>query len=117
MTCQEQWKHYRKLRWQAFFGWLFGAYLGRFPSDFNVLLYKLCGFYLPMWAFYMLLVICAVIGFSTLIYTWTRLGRWPCPRCGQPFFAWGPFGNLGSNPFKMKCRNCGLRKWQCDKTA
>lgn len=35
-----------------------------------------------------------------------------CPNCGFGFFAWGPWG-LGHNTFARKCRNCGLRKWEC----
>ncbi|SNS33732.1 hypothetical protein SAMN05421770_101558 [Granulicella rosea] len=36
-----------------------------------------------------------------------------CPRCGSKFYRNGP-GIFGLNRFARKCRNCGLRKWQCD---
>ena len=36
-----------------------------------------------------------------------------CPQCGSRFYAWGPFG-MGHNGFARKCRNCGLKKWQCN---
>jgi hypothetical protein len=39
--------------------------------------------------------------------------RFRCPRCGSRFTAWGPWG-MGYSSFKRQCRNCGLRKWQCD---
>jgi hypothetical protein len=35
-----------------------------------------------------------------------------CPRCGERFY--GVQSNVGLNHFQRKCRNCGLRKWQCE---
>ena len=37
----------------------------------------------------------------------TRLIRWPCPRCGQPFFAALWYNNEWAN----HCVNCKLAKW------
>ena len=39
-----------------------------------------------------------------------------CPRCGSPFYAWGP-RRIVHNSFATRCRNCGLQKWQCDGTV
>jgi hypothetical protein len=117
MTCLEQWKHYRALRWQAFFGWLFGSYMGRFTVDLSALYYFCFHRMMAIWVLWVLTGLSLLVGFSLLFYTWGRCGWWPCPRCGRAFFAWGPrFFNrdVGSNPFVKKCRNCGLRKWQCD---
>jgi predicted RNA-binding Zn-ribbon protein involved in translation (DUF1610 family) len=36
-----------------------------------------------------------------------------CPRCGERFYRVDSLRN-GLNPFQKKCRNCGLRKWQCE---
>jgi hypothetical protein len=41
-------------------------------------------------------------------------GTFRCPRCGHKFYARGPFGLL-QNKLARKCRNCGLRKYQCKK--
>jgi hypothetical protein len=41
-----------------------------------------------------------------------RFSRFRCPRCGNRFDAVTSFG-FGHNTFAKKCRNCGLRKWQC----
>jgi hypothetical protein len=48
-----------------------------------------------------------------LVIVGNRASVFRCPRCGSRFYAWGPFG-LGRNGFARKCRNCGLRKWQCE---
>jgi len=114
MTCQEQWTHYRKLRWQAFFAWIGGAYLGRFSIDFSSFLHWVTGLWEPEWLFYTMEAICVVIAFSFLIFTWTRWAKWPCPRCKKPFFGVVFFGKvLGANPFHRYCWNCDLKKWQC----
>jgi len=116
MSCQEQWDRYRKLQWQAFFGWLGGSYLGRFPSDLTMLIYKTTGHSMPQIVFYTLLAISAVVAFSLLIFTWTRYGNFPCPQCRKRFFASGSKGLVSryeTNPFIRECRNCGLKKWQC----
>ncbi len=48
---------------------------------------------------------------------WLVLGNvvraFRCPRCGSRFYALWSWG-MGHNPLARKCRNCGLRKWQCD---
>jgi hypothetical protein len=45
-------------------------------------------------------VIAAVVGRIRLI-------RWPCPRCGRPFFA-----SWYNNEWADRCVNCKLDKWQ-----
>jgi hypothetical protein len=113
----DDWKRYRLLRWQAFFGWLGGCYLGRFPSDLARLYYAVFHSLMNLVIYWLLYGLCAVAAFSLLIFTWTRLGRWPCPRCGRLFFSFGQtvFGkDFGSNPFRWRCRYCRLRKWACD---
>jgi hypothetical protein len=117
MPCVDDWKHYRALRWQAFFGWLGGSYLGRFTSDISRLYYALFRTYMNVVVYWTLTALSLIAGFGLLIFTWTRLGWWPCPRCGRPFFAAGTrfLGKYGgTNPFARRCRQCGLRKWACD---
>ncbi len=114
MTCEEQWARYRKLRWQAFFGWLFASYMGRFSLDLSRFIHLISGFYLPDRVFYVLVPISILIGFSGLFVTWFRWGWWACPRCAKPFFGVSTFGLvLGANPFRRNCGNCDLRKWTC----
>ena len=33
--------------------------------------------------------------------------RWPCPRCGKPYFS----ATLYYNSFARRCLHCGLPKW------
>lgn len=116
MACAEDWKHYRVLRWQAFLGWLFGAYMGRFASDLSRLYYALFHTSMNLKVYWGLTAICVAAGFSILLYTWIRWGWWACPRCGGPFFGTTPFFGkaCGANPFRRTCSNCGLRKWACN---
>jgi len=115
MNCQERWAHYRKLRWQAFFAWLGGSYLGRFPGDLSWLIHKISGHYLPDWLYYALVGVCLVTAFGFLIFTWHRWAAWPCPRCKLPFCIVGRniYALTWRNPFARKCVNCGLKKWTC----
>jgi len=122
VSCEERWKLYRRLRWEAFGGWLLGAYMGRFPGDLAHLVYLLFGVEMPLWLYYALLSVSAILAFSLLIFTWGRLAEFPCPRCGIAFrYAggvprWWQFIERSSrfSPFARKCQNCGLRKWSCE---
>ncbi len=117
MACLDEWKRYRVLRWQAFFGWLGGCYLGRFPSDLARLYYAVFQSSMNLMIYWILYGLCAITAFSLLIFTWSRLAHWPCPRCCRRFFSFGPslfFKDAGSNLLRRKCKYCGLRKWACD---
>jgi hypothetical protein len=52
--------------------------------------------------------IALAIGWMVLFaVTGIRLQRFPCPRCGEAFFARGIYHNI----FARKCLNCGLAKY------
>jgi hypothetical protein len=56
----------------------------------------------------------AIIPYVVVLVVFSiNVSNFACPRCGNCFYAWGPWG-LGHNSFARKCRNCGLRKWQCE---
>jgi hypothetical protein len=106
-NCAEEWTKHRKrthIVWGLFAGWIpYGFFVG--ITVLNWLRLR------PSFAFaavvpYML----ALVIFSNVV------SAFRCPRCGSRFYAWGPWG-LGHNSFARKCRNCGLRKWQCDGTS
>ena len=104
--CAGAWaKHrrYMRLTWVIFVGWIpYGALV---IEVFQVLLH-LPTFVIPAIVPYVL----ALILLSNLV------SMFRCPRCGSRFYVWGPFG-LGHNGFAKKCRNCGLKRWQCDLSA
>ena len=114
MTCEEQWKQYRKLRWQAFWGWLGGAYLGRFPLDLTWLIYKVSGHNLPETVYNGLVGVSLVTAFTFLNITWTRWGTWPCPRCKLPFCIVGRhfYALTLAQPFRSQM--CELRAKEMD---
>ncbi|HXE09730.1 MAG TPA: hypothetical protein VN612_17630 [Acidobacteriaceae bacterium] len=104
VDCTEAWaKHCRlnRISWIMFAAWIpYGmvgglAFYKFFPNANSNLVF--------VW------VIPYVI---TLIVVGNMVSRFRCPKCGYRFYAFGPFG-LGHNGFARKCRNCGLRKWQC----
>ena len=105
-NCTEEWtKHrkYKRMVWILFAGWIpYGSLVVLIVSR----LHTTAGF-----AFVALLIpyILALVIFANLVSIFR------CPKCGSRFYAWGPWG-LGHNSFAKKCRNCGLRKWQCDGT-
>jgi predicted RNA-binding Zn-ribbon protein involved in translation (DUF1610 family) len=46
---------------------------------------------------------------ALVIWYGAHIHEFPCPRCGKPFFRFGPFP---VNPmFVKRCPNCGLEKW------
>jgi hypothetical protein len=105
-NCTEVWaKHrlYTRLTWALFIGWIpYGALV---IEVFYVLL-RQSSFVIP-----------AIVPYAlALIIVSNIVSMFRCPRCGSRFYAWGPFG-LGHNGFARKCRDCGLRKWQCDPPA
>ena len=102
-NCAEEWTRHRKythIAWGLFAGWIpFGFVVGslivwlhlRVNLAFVALIPYLLG----------------LVIFANVVSVFR------CPRCGNRFYAWGPWG-LGHNSFARKCGNCGLRKWQCD---
>jgi hypothetical protein len=104
VDCGELWEQHRRrtwICWGMFFGWIpYGAAVFRLLSLIHLsespVIVILLGGYILTWV---------VLG--------CLVGQFRCPRCGGRFYAWGPWG-LGHNGFKRSCRNCGLRKYQCD---
>ena len=103
--CALSWARYRELArvaWILFAGWipyglLVSLVLGHLVAELS-----------SGWIF------AAVVPYiAALVIVANMAGNLRCPRCGYRFFALGPFG-LGHNSFARKCRNCGLKKWQCD---
>jgi hypothetical protein len=103
-NCAELWAKHRKLNrigWSLFAGWIpYGIVIiqvfSRWLHAKDWLVFGALGLYAIGWV--------AVMNF---------VSAFRCPRCGSRFYAWGPWG-MGHNSFARKCRNCGLRKWQCD---
>jgi hypothetical protein len=102
-NCAEEWaKHRKRTRvvWGLFAGWI--------PYVFFVIAVLNWLHVRTTFAFVALVpYILAFVIFGNVVSVFR------CPRCGSRFYAWGPWG-LGHNSFARKCRNCGLRKWQCD---
>jgi len=107
--CEAAWAKHRKwtrITWGLFLGWIPFAFsvielLEIQPKRFGVetpaaIVFTLFGGYV-----------------LSLIIISNIVSAFRCPRCGARFYAWGPWG-LGHNGFARKCRNCGLKKWQCD---
>jgi hypothetical protein len=99
------WAAHRKVRrvlWGLLAGWIpYGAFVG-------VIILGLFPGLNSGWIFVAVAPYLIALGVVANL-----VGNFRCPRCGFRFFAWGPFG-LGHNTFARKCRNCGLKKWQCD---
>jgi hypothetical protein len=79
------------------------AWLGGFAS-IAALLVALDAFGAPEWA-------PMALGLAWMaVFAWTsiRLQRFPCPRCGKPFFS----TTFSYWPFAQECRHCGLPKGQ-----
>jgi hypothetical protein len=101
---------------------VFGAYLGRFPTDLAGLWFVVFRLQMPFWFFYGLLLIGFIVAFSLLIATWQRLANFRCPRCGNAFRYhggapkwWALIGQSSRfRPLARKCQTCGLRKWSCE---
>jgi hypothetical protein len=53
----------------------------------------------------------AIIGGVMYYVFGTKLGRWRCPRCGQPFAAPNVLGR--HIPLVRRCVSCGLEAGQC----
>jgi hypothetical protein len=58
----------------------------------------------------------------TLVVFFTRVSRWPCPRCGRDFLYRSPSDRgpgqnwYGTWPFAGRCVHCGLPKWAAGST-
>jgi hypothetical protein len=101
-TCSEQWTKHRKQQWIAlalFVGWI----------PYGLLVLHIQGWTHSDYAGLALFpYMVALLVVSAKVF-WFR-----CPRCDERFYMRGPWGLGGHNPFTGKCRNCGLRKWQCE---
>jgi hypothetical protein len=105
-NCSEEWAKHRKLKiafWGLFAGWI--------PCGFLVIT-------ATNWLKFPNYALAAIVVPYALAWIVLHIivSNFRCPRCGSRFYAWGPWG-LGHNGFATKCRNCGLRKWQCDGTV
>jgi hypothetical protein len=99
--CAEMWKKHRTLTW---INWaLFAAWV---PFGIFVL-------NIAQWTHSNYAGLALIPYFVVFMIVGTRVSLFRCPRCGNRFHRWGPWG-IGNNPFARKCWNCGLRKWQCD---
>jgi hypothetical protein len=99
--CLEQWTKHRKqtrIVWALFVGWIpYGIFVLRTETSTH-------SDYVGL----------ALIPYVLVLMIVSAKASWfRCPRCRERFYAWGPWG-LGHNGFARKCRNCGLRKWQCE---
>jgi uncharacterized membrane protein (DUF485 family) len=107
LNCAEEWKKHRirtRIALGLFVGWLPYGFLVSFLLNW---LHSRVDFAFGA----------AVIPYAlALIVLSIVVSHFHCPRCGSRFYAWGPWG-MGHNGFARKCRNCGLRKWQCDGTS
>jgi predicted RNA-binding Zn-ribbon protein involved in translation (DUF1610 family) len=105
--CPNRWRNHRRWirrTWALFAGWV--------PANLAVF-YVLHKLSVPegWWMFV------TPVGYAIVMIVVANItSNFRCPRCGQRFYAWGPWG-LGHNSFARKCRNCGLRKWQCGESA
>jgi hypothetical protein len=103
-NCAEEWAKHRKrtyIVWGLFAGWI--------PYGFLIMT-------LVSWlhSSYAAAPFIAIVPYAlALLLLSMVVSNFRYPRCGNRFYAWGPWG-LGHNGFARKCRNCGLRKWQCE---
>jgi hypothetical protein len=101
-TCAAAWEKHRKNQ-----RILIALYAGLFPS-FLLAGCLIAGYPRIFHDFpYIMVLYVACIWIASF-----RFSRFRCPRCGNRFDAFGPLG-MGHNSFARKCRNCGLRKWEC----
>jgi hypothetical protein len=101
-NCSKEWTKHRKqtrIVWALVAGWIpYGA----------------LSFMLLNWLHLAAAIWVAIIPYLlVLVVLSVSVSNFACPRCGERFYAWGSWG-LGHNSFARKCRNCGLRKYQCD---
>jgi len=92
-----QWRDRRARRW-----WFYGVWIGGFA-----VLGLLAFFVLPLipiTAAGAVFVVAGVAWMLGFVVVAVRLQRFPCPRCGHPFF----MGSLSYWPFARQCRHCGL---------
>jgi hypothetical protein len=103
-----EWKDYRRRRWM-----FWSLLLGYLPGVFTIamLLEKVLHSTADILLFFV-----AAIWVVTGIIAQRRLRYWPCPRCGQPFFASRSSVRIFSlwwfyRPFTNRCVHCRLPKW------
>ncbi|WP_446745217.1 hypothetical protein [Silvibacterium acidisoli] len=96
--CEQDWKRYRKYRFQLLTVWLASA-----PAAL------LCGV-LSQSLFHsdVLLSLASVAFFVLFLYTGIRFQNFPCPRCRQSFA--GKWWN-NQSVFARSCHHCGLAKF------
>lgn len=101
-SCSEEWAKHRKqarIVWALVAGWI--------P-------YAALSFLLLNWLHVVAAIWVAIISYLLVLVVFSsRFSNFACPKCGERFYAWGPWG-LGHNSFARKCRNCGLHKWKCE---
>jgi hypothetical protein len=95
-----QWRRYRMIYWRSFalsivFFW---GGLGGTVAAFGAWFRKA-----PPW----LLFAAALPWLLAAIAASQAPVKWPCPRCGRPFFA----GSWYHNGLASACVHCGLPKW------
>jgi hypothetical protein len=99
--CSEKWKKHRtltRISWALFAAWI----------PYGILVFNI-----GCWAHSDYAGVAIILYFVAFMVISTRVSLFRCPGCGERFYAWAPSG-LGHNSFARKCRNCGLRKWQCE---
>jgi hypothetical protein len=57
-------------------------------------------------------IVLLAAGFQWFALNWA-IGSWPCPRCGEDFFA----STFVRNPFGMRCRHCKLLRLKKSEVA
>ena len=114
MSFESSWKRYKVLRLRALLSCLIAMYMVRLPSDLAWLL-SMVGYAMPVWlrtdlSWALFPLAAVLVGLDAV--NWLK---WPCPQCGNPYFARGPklFGrDIFLNPMASSCGHCGLEKWK-----
>lgn|SRR5215469_4967208 len=103
-NCAAEWKRHRRSKWMI---WILAA--GWIPYGVAVV-FILAVLNIP--SDKALATAMSAYVLASGIFT-ARVSFFRCPRCGDNFRGWSQWG-AGYRDISEKCRNCGLRKWQCD---
>ncbi len=102
--CAKAWKRLRRNKWIVWIlviGWIpFGVVAGLTMFIFNIQSDRALATAMSAYVL------------ASGVFT-ARVAFFRCPRCGSSFNTWGQWGS-GYKSLSEKCRNCGLRKWQCE---